>query len=470
MARRFLQQWMPSACRQYTRSHCNIRWLDSLKAQRHPQIPQTNCPTKQTWRTICTSAHWNRFCLNTKKPSTSRQFLFDFSTGRSRTLLYGRDRPVKVLKREFKTSPQHQALPAVIALLVVKPIAKLTAIFSGRFFRNWWKALPHNKRQYFYESLRRNKYTIAAALAGLTGVGALYYYSHLQMTPITNRRRFIALTDNQFRKIAETEYEKMKSLHVDNCVHSSHPLYLTIGRIVLKITEANQDIPRIADRTWTIHIIDKDEKNAFVLPNGEIFVFTGILKAVSNEEQLGTVLAHEIAHVVLNHAAEQVSFTEFVDLLLIVVLAALWALLPSDGIALVATWFKQKVVELVLEMPYSRSLEAEADEVGLILAAKSCFDVRESKAFLESMALQSNGGGEDLDIEWLSTHPTHQNRADKLDTLMPQALALRKLCKCPPLPKIDPSLAVQKQKEILQEERERRKEQPVVMSGIQISS
>ena len=44
--------------------------------------------------------------------------------------------------------------------------------------------------------------------------------------------------------------------------------------------------------------------------------------------------------------AEQVSFTEFVDLLLIVVLAALWALLPSDGIALVATWFKQKVVEV----------------------------------------------------------------------------------------------------------------------------
>ena len=51
---------------------------------------------------------------------------------------------------------------------------------------------------------------------------------------------------------------------------------------------------------------------------------------------------------------------------------------------------------------------------------QSCFDVRESKAFWESMALQSNGGGEDLDIEWLSTHPTHQNRADKLDTLMPQ--------------------------------------------------
>ena len=63
---------------------------------------------------------------------------------------------------------------------------------------------------------------------------------------------------------------QMKSLHIGNCVHTSHPLYLTIGRIILKITEANQDIPQIRNRSWTIHIIDKDVKNAFVLPVSSI--------------------------------------------------------------------------------------------------------------------------------------------------------------------------------------------------------
>ncbi len=137
MARRFLQQWMPTACRQYIRSHCcDIRWCD-LKTQRHlhhPQIPQTESLTRQPLRTIYTSAHWSRYCLNTlcKQPAKSRQFLFDFSAGQARTLLYGCNRPVNVLTRKFKTSPPHHALPALIALLVVKPIAKLTAIFSGR--------------------------------------------------------------------------------------------------------------------------------------------------------------------------------------------------------------------------------------------------------------------------------------------------------------------------------------------------
>ncbi|XP_038067717.1 metalloendopeptidase OMA1, mitochondrial-like [Patiria miniata] len=468
---RFIQSWMATH-----QQHSKI-YLQCLshRSQQMPRIqniltnPQTRTPVTQQTRKLNTALYSSRLVTQPGRSKLDRPSCGPIQTYQLKTLCQqGGQVPSAV---GFRTSSRHQALPPLLVLLFVKPIAKVTAIFSGRAFRNWWRALPHNKRQYFYAALRKHKYKILGVSLGLTGIGSAYYYSHLQMTPVTNRKRFIAFTDSQFKKIAATEYENMKSLHAEKCVHSSHPLYLTIARLVLRITQANNDIPEIRNRNWTIHIIDKDIKNAFVLPNGEIFVFAGILTAVTNEDQLGTILAHEIAHVVLNHAAEQVSLFQFVDVLLIVVLAALWAFLPNDGVAAVATWFKSKVVQLLLEMPYSRSLETEADEVGLVLAARSCMDVRECKAFWELMALRSNSGqDDDIDIEWLSTHPTHQNRADHLGSLLPGVLKLREECKCPPLPDIDPSAVVAKQRLLHLQEQEKRKKEPVIMSGIQITS
>ncbi|KAK2175184.1 hypothetical protein NP493_745g01028 [Ridgeia piscesae] len=52
-------------------------------------------------------------------------------------------------------------------------------------------------------------------------------------------------------------------------------------------------------------------------------------------------------------------------------MAAIWAFMPSDGFAVLGQWFYNKVVQLLLHLPYSRKLEMEADEVGLHLAAKA---------------------------------------------------------------------------------------------------
>ena len=58
------------------------------------------------------------------------------------------------------------------------------------------------------------------------------------------------------------------------------------------------------------------------------------------------------------------------DILILFPLAVIWAFIPSDGMALVTQWFLNQVVNILLELPYSRSLEEEADTVGLQLAAK----------------------------------------------------------------------------------------------------
>jgi metalloendopeptidase OMA1, mitochondrial len=61
---------------------------------------------------------------------------------------------------------------------------------------------------------------------------------------------------------------------------------------------------------WEVHLIDSPQRNAFVLPGGKVFVFTGLLPIVKDENGLAAVLGHEIAHQVARHAAEKMSWAK----------------------------------------------------------------------------------------------------------------------------------------------------------------
>uniref|UniRef100_A0A8D0HJX3 Metalloendopeptidase OMA1, mitochondrial n=1 Tax=Sphenodon punctatus TaxID=8508 RepID=A0A8D0HJX3_SPHPU len=74
----------------------------------------------------------------------------------------------------------------------------------------------------------------------------------------------------------------------------------------------------------------------------------------------------------------------------------------------------------MFDKPYSRTLEAEADKVGLQLVAKACVDVRASSVFWQQMELAETMKGYPKIPEWLSTHPSHENRAEHLDRLIPE--------------------------------------------------
>ena len=122
---------------------------------------------------------------------------------------------------------------------------------------------------------------------------------------------------------------------------------------------------------------------------------------------------------------------------MIIPLAFLWIFIPNDGLAIVADYFFNKIRQTFLELPFSRRMETEADEVGLQLASKACFDVREAPIFWEKMQAISENSSEVSDIqppEFLSTHPSHDTRAKHLASLVPDALNLRISCGCHRLP------------------------------------
>ncbi|XP_015788236.1 metalloendopeptidase OMA1, mitochondrial [Tetranychus urticae] len=353
--------------------------------------------------------------------------------------------------RYFHTSKPRQ-VPAII-WVILRPLGKLAAILMGRSIRKWYSALPPNKKQLFKQWLMANAEKIGLVVAVLGIIGFVFFETHIQETPVTKRKRFILFTEDQFSSLADIEFQAQLALYQDKLFPANHPLCQQIERVAMRILNANQDIKQIFTKKWTVTVVNAPEiKNAFVTPTGQIFVFSGILNLCKNDDQLGVILAHEMAHSICGHAAEILSYTSWIDFIMMIGIALIWALPFSDALAAAFHFILNKITSLTITLPFNRKLESEADEVGLTMAAKACFDIREFVAFWRRMGLYETlelGLPPEIDViknvEFLSTHPAHYSRAEHLEGLIDEATKLRASCKCPRLPRIDPRAVLEQE-------------------------
>ncbi|NXL88967.1 OMA1 Metalloendopeptidase, partial [Alectura lathami] len=396
----------------------------------------SNIPNTEEWK----NAHHGsgRFCFQSSQSLGDKITSLQISSVRPlQSLFPAQDTQII---RFFHTSPALQAAPFPLFWIIVKPFQKLFAIIVGRSIRKWWRSLPPNKRELFKESARKNKWKILLGVSSLGVLFVVFYFTHLEETPITGRARLLVFGKEHFRQLSEMEYDMWMEEFKSDMLPETDVRYQVVRRVVGHLSESNKDIPQVSALHWVIHVVDKPEINAFVLPNGQVFVFTGLLHAVSDIHQLSFILGHEIAHAVLEHAMEKASLVHFLDFLSLIFLTMIWAICPRDSLAVVGQWIQGKLQEFVFDRPYSRTLEAEADKVGLQFAAKACVDVRASSVFWQQMELAETIQGEARLPEWLSTHPSHENRAEHLDRLIPEALKIRERCNCPSLSGPDPRL------------------------------
>ncbi|XP_072552245.1 metalloendopeptidase OMA1, mitochondrial [Salminus brasiliensis] len=346
--------------------------------------------------------------------------------------------------KQFRTSAGLRALPAPVIWLVFKPLQKVAAIILGRSIRKWWKALPPNKKQLFREWAWQRRWYLVGAATGLLLIASLFFFTHLEESPITGRARLLVFSKESFMELAQHASNECMEEFENMFIPVSDPRHQVVEQVVQHLVRRNQDIDGINSLPWKVHVVESPSINAFVLPNGKVFVFTGMLEAVADIHQLSFVLGHEMAHALIGHAAEQASMSHVVDLLSLILLTAIWAICPRDSLAVLGHWIQSKLVQFMFDRPYSRKLETEADQVGLQLAAKACADVRAGPVFWQQMQLAEQLRGEPTTPEWLSTHPSHRNRITHLDRLVPEALELRAKCECPKLPAADPRAAFSK--------------------------
>lgn len=335
-----------------------------------------------------------------------------------------------IYRRTFSTTPKNNAIPPLV-WLIAKPLTKLGAIIAGRGFRNWWASLPKVKRALFKEHLIRNKFRYIIC-GGSTIGGSIYYYeSHIHETPITHRKRFILFASDHLTEIEKLEKDQVFITYKKKILDLYSPYTNRAVKVANRLFVANKKIPEVSAIVWKLTVIDNPNlANAVAFPGGDLILFTGLLDFVHNDDELAIILAHEMSHAILQHAAEEVSHSRLVDIFSIAMAGVLWAFLPSDITALITQYIADKFLKFIFQLPYSRQLESEADEVGIMLAARACFDVRCSIPFWKRMN-ESEIDSEVYQLpEFLSTHPANETRVSDLEKLMPKALELRKECQC----------------------------------------
>jgi len=170
------------------------------------------------------------------------------------------------------------------------------------------------------------------------------------------------------------------------------------------------------DYTWEFHVIEKDTVNAFCLPGGKVFVYTGILNLTTSNDELAAVMGHEIAHALLRHGGERMS----VALMTQMGGQAASIALGSTVSPAASQVFGQAYgigSQVGVLLPHSRSQESEADEVGMILAAKAGYEPSGALLLWRKMDAYAKSKGQNTP-GWLSTHPTTGDRIAAIQAKM----------------------------------------------------
>lgn len=184
------------------------------------------------------------------------------------------------------------------------------------------------------------------------------------------------------------------------------------GRLV---TVAVHEFPRSANWEWSVAIIDApDTVNAWCMAGGRMAVYTGLFdKLHLSDAEFAQIMGHEIAHALANHTAERMSRAMATSLGVVAVgVASDKPAATMAGAALAA--------KVALELPNSRTAEAEADRIGMELAVRAGYDPDAAVSLWQKMG--SLGGSKPP--EFLSTHPSPGNRKKTLAAMIPAARKL----------------------------------------------
>ena len=222
----------------------------------------------------------------------------------------------------------------------------------------------------------------------------------MHKTPYTNRSQMIFMSQEEELALGEKSYEEA----------------LSTAKVITGTKDANrvkaigERIAKVANRSdfaWEFNLVEDKALNAFCLPGGKVVVYTGILTAARNDDQLATVISHEIAHALARHGAERMSSAtvqQGIQTLGNVVLAV--------GAPSYQNVFNQAYgigSQVGVMLPYGRMQESEADEIGIYLMHKAGYNMQEALKFWENMS-----EGKTDTNEFLSTHPSSSTRIEDI--------------------------------------------------------
>jgi len=223
-------------------------------------------------------------------------------------------------------------------------------------------------------------------------------------TPYTKRSQMIFMSAKEELALGETSYKQaLSKAKIINNTYDSKRIKTIGAKIALA---ANRP-----DFKWEFNLVQNDEMNAFCLPGGKVVVYTGILKAAKNDDQLATVISHEVAHALARHGAERMSSAKVqqgIQILGNIVLA-------TNAPEYTNTFNQAYGIgsNLGVMLPYGRLQESEADEIGIYLMVKAGYNPNEAVNFWKNM-----NTGKKSTNEFFSTHPSSSTRIKDIQNVI----------------------------------------------------
>jgi predicted Zn-dependent protease len=248
-------------------------------------------------------------------------------------------------------------------------------------------------------------------------------------SPLTGRDQFMVVSESQAVSESTAAYSQMMAdLGKKKKIETGTPRAQRVKEITDKLVkEAVRVRPDSAKWSWEVQVIDDPKTvNAFCMAGGKMAIYTGMwdqLKATDDE--IAQVMGHEIAHALADHTRERMSIamTTAVATTAAAIVVGTRDMGPGAGLALTGA---QLASVLAIQLPNSRQGESEADQIGIELAARAGYDPKSAVTLWDKMGKLGGGKGPP---EFLSTHPSPQNRAARLAELGAQVEPLYQAAK-----------------------------------------
>lgn len=251
-------------------------------------------------------------------------------------------------------------------------------------------------------------------------IPSLLFLISCSVVPMTGRKQFVAIPSSQMISLSTESYSRVLAEGKLSSNQAYVNMVRNVGQRLTVAVEAymkqNQLEVLLEGYDWQYNVLVSEDLNAWCMPGGQIAFYEGIMPVCQDESGVAVVMGHEIAHAVAQHGNERMSQQ---------------LALQMGGIALseALKTKKQETIDLAMLafgvgaqvgvlLPYSRTHESEADELGLYFMAMAGYNPQAAPDFWKRMEARSPA----RPPEFLSTHPDPSNRIANLERLMPRAM------------------------------------------------
>lgn len=258
-----------------------------------------------------------------------------------------------------------------------------------------------------------SRHRAARRLICLVLLGGALVSTGCYKVPVTGRKAVNMVSDEAVVKMSQEAFASLKKKTPLSRNRDYQERVQRIGERLARV--AFWDVPAAE---WEFVVFESPQQiNAFAMAGGKVGVYTGLFQIVHNDDQLASVLAHEIAHVAAKHVNERLSQEMAIQGggLIVGGVMSTAGSLPANAVL-----DAYGLSTTLTATAFDRGKEKEADYIGLIYMARAGYNPEESPKVIEN--LEQASAGKPTPPAMLSTHPTYPERILQLIDLMPKAL------------------------------------------------